>query len=137
MIFLDTTIFVAASDKSDRYHGDSKQVLLSILKGKLPTALTTDYVLNETFTLLAKRTALKKAAEVLRAIHGSKRIITVFVDENLFLDAISRAEKLPEGFSFTDITSFAVMQKYKIKEIYSHDSDFDKIAGVERKTISG
>lgn len=133
MIFIDTTIFVAAADKSDRYHDPSKEILIKILNGKLPLALTTDYVLNETFTILGKRTGVKKVVEIIKAIRASTRIRTIFVDEDLFSEILSKAERLPEGLSLTDVASVVLMEKYKIREIYSHDKDFDKISNIVRK----
>lgn len=133
MIFIDTTIFVAAADKSDRYHDSSKEVLIKILDARLPLALTTDYVLNETFTILGKRTGVKKVVEIIKAILASTKINIVFVDEDLFLETVSKADRLPEGLSLTDVASSVLMEKYKIKEIYSHDKDFDKISNIVRK----
>ena len=37
-----------------------------------------------------------------------------------------------EQFSFTDAVSLTLMTRYKIREIYSHDQEFD-LKGIVRK----
>ena len=55
MIFVDTTVWVGASDKNDEFHESSRTVGEAIRLEKLPLALTTDFIIDETVTILGKR----------------------------------------------------------------------------------
>ena len=71
MIFVDTTIWVSGLDAADSLHEDGRAVLEAIVEGRLSPALTTDFVLDETLTLLKRRgarsDAIVKALENIRA----------------------------------------------------------------------
>ncbi|MCD6513997.1 MAG: type II toxin-antitoxin system VapC family toxin [Candidatus Odinarchaeota archaeon] len=132
MIFIDTTIWVAAIDSSDELHEDGKSTLNALIERKLSIALTTDYVLDEVMTILKKRKIPpKKIISVIESIIESPLVEVIFVDEQIFTEALKIFKKY-EKLSFTDSTTLAVMRKYKIKEIYSHDSDFD-LSGITRR----
>ena len=132
MIFIDTTIWVAAIDSSDELHEDGKSTLNALIERKLSIALTTDYVLDEVMTILKKRKIPpKKIISVIESIIESPLVEVIFVDEQIFTEALKIFKKY-EKLSFTDSTTLAIMRKYKIKEIYSHDSDFD-LPGITRR----
>ncbi len=132
MIFLDTTVLVAGIDASDELHDDGKVVLGALAEGALPPALTTDFVLDETLTILTRRGATaSNIARVVDSVLLSPLVSVAYVDEGLFREALSVFTKYG-GLSFTDAATLAVMNKYKVKEIYSHDSDFD-LKGIIRR----
>ncbi len=132
MIFLDTTVLVAGIDVSDELHDDGKAVLGALAEGALSPALTTDFVLDETLTILRRRGAT--ASSIARVVDGvllSPLVSVDYVDERLFREALSIFTKYG-GLSFTDAATLAVMNKHRVKEIYSHDSDFD-LKGITRR----
>jgi len=132
LIFLDTTILVSAVDRSDSLHDDGRAVLKAVGEERSFRAVTTDYVLDETFTLLRKRgTTTSVISEVIGRFLISRNITVVFVDKPLFEDSLASFRKY-ERLSFTDAVSLTVMKKLRIREIYSHDSDFD-LNGIVRK----
>ena len=132
MIFIDTTIWVSAIDSSDELHEDGKAVLIKMVEGNLPLAVTTDFVLDETLTMLKKRGAKPdKVAEDVQNIISSMRVNVVYVDEMLFKASLSNYSKYAT-LSFTDAVSLTVMARLKIREVYSHDTDFD-LEGIIRK----
>lgn len=51
---MDTTVWVGASDRNDDFHESSRSIVEAIRLGKLPLALTTDFVIDETVTILGK-----------------------------------------------------------------------------------
>ncbi len=55
MIFVDTTFWVGDADENDDFHTSSQAGIESARMGKSPMAITTDFVLNETVTILGKR----------------------------------------------------------------------------------
>lgn len=135
MIFVDTTIWVGASDENDDFFRSSSSVVEAIRLGKLPPALTTDFVIDETVTILGKRRdfGAEKARKVGERLLSSPRVFVVFVDELLLRDVLKRYPQFRGELSLTDVVSVVVMQKYHVKEIFSHDRDFDKVEGVFRR----
>ena len=107
-------------------------MLNALADGRLTSAITTDFVLDETLTLLKMRGG--KAEAIVGAVNGilsSPAVDLVYVDEGLFGEALSIYRKY-EKLSFTDAVTLTVMQRRKIKEIFSHDRGFDE-KGVVRK----
>lgn len=134
MIFLDTTVWVGASDVNDDFHHLSKDIIDAVRLGGLPLALTTDFIIDETVTILGKRKGIgaEEAKDVGKRILSSPRVFTVFVDEALLVESLERYPKYKGRLSLTDVCSVLVAEKYGVKEVYSHDSDFD-LAGFRRK----
>lgn len=125
MIFVDTTIWASGIDSSDALHKDGAAVLEALASGKLSSAITTDFVLDETLTLLRTRGARAESAErAILNIMSSSRVSVLYVDAPLFRAALSTYKKYGR-LSFTDAVTLTVMQRRRIKEIFSHDGDFD------------
>jgi len=55
LIFVDTIVWVGASDRNDDFHESSRSIIEAIRLGRLPLSLTTDSVIDETVTILEKR----------------------------------------------------------------------------------
>jgi len=102
--------------------------------GRLPLAATSDYILNETATILGRRKGFgpSNAARAVSLILASPRVFTVYLDEPLFKECMKQYPAFKGKLGVTDVSSVVVMKKYGIKEIYSHDSDFDSVAGISR-----
>jgi predicted nucleic acid-binding protein len=85
LIFVDTTFWVGEADANDDLHASSHAAIDSILKGRTGTAVTTDFVLDETVTILGRRRGFgaEKAAKVGESVLSSPRVFTVYVDEAL------------------------------------------------------
>ena len=62
---------------------------------------------------------------------SSPLVSVVYVEESIFGESLVKFKKY-ERLSFTDAVTLTVMQRHKIKEIYSHDRDFD-LKGIVRK----
>ncbi len=133
MIFLDSTILVGALDRNDRFHPDGSAVLRAVRDGTLEPAVVTDFVLDETLTILKrKRIRASLAATQVRELAAAPRVEVVFVDGDLFLDALAVYES-HGPLSFTDATTVAAMRRAGARVLYSHDTDFDTVRGVERR----
>jgi len=125
LIFVDTTIWASDIDSSDTLHEDGAAVLEALASGQLSSAITTDFVLDETLTLLKTRGGKAESiVEAIQNIISSHRVSILYVDETLFRAALSTYKKY-ERLSFTDAVTLRVMRQRKIKEVFSHDSDFD------------
>ena len=136
MIFVDTTEWVGDADRNDDFHDSSHQLIESIRLGSSPVGLTTDFIIDETVTILGKRKGFgaSAAAQVAKAILGSPRVVTVFVDESILNESLGAYAKYTGRLSLTDVVSTIVMKRYSVKDIFSHDSDFDVVSGIRRTT---
>jgi len=57
----------------------------------------------------------------------------VYVDELLLKSALKLYPQYEGELSLTDIVSLRVMEKYRISEVFSHDTDFDRVKRLSRK----
>jgi len=135
LIFIDTTVWVGASDRNDDFYESSQDIVTAILFEKLPLALTTDFVIDETVTILGKRKGFgaENARKAGEAILSSPRVLTVFIEETVLKSALEQYPRYLGQLSLTDVVSVVVMEKYHTKEIFSHDSDFDRVEGITRR----
>ena len=118
-LFVDTSVWYAAADKSEAGNLRAK----AVLSGGEPL-VTTDHVLVETWTLIRHRLGRRAAErfwEGLRA--GAAEVETVGIAD---LDAAWEIGKSyrDQDFSIVDRTSFAVMRRLGIERAASLDDDF-------------
>lgn len=130
MIFIDTGAFLAKYLADDQYHAQSIERWVRLVK-KGHRCFTSNFVLDETLTLLARRAGYPFAAQTAKNIFSSKAIAVLRPEEKDELDAVRFFEKYADQeVSFTDCVSFALMQHYKLKRVFSFDRHF-KHAGFE------
>jgi len=136
LIFVDATEWVGDADRNDDFHDASHQLVESIRVGSSPVGLTTDFIIDETVTILGKRKGFgaSAAAQVAKAILASPRVVTVFIDESMLNESLGVYAKYNGRLSLTDVVSTVVMKRYSVKEIFSHDSDFDVVSEIRRTT---
>jgi predicted nucleic acid-binding protein len=97
--------------------------------------LTTDFVLDETVTILGRRKGFgaEKASRVASLVLKSPRVFTVYIDEALLKESLKLYPTYGGALSLTDVSSVVTMRTYGVKEIFSHDSDFERVAGVRKR----
>ena len=129
-------MWVGDADRNDEFHASAHEIIESIRLGTSPLGLTTDFIIDETVTLLGRRRGFgaAAAADVGRLIIASSRIVTVFVDESILKESIAAYTKYSGKLSLTDVVSTVVMKRYSVKDVFSHDSDFDLVSGIRRMT---
>jgi uncharacterized protein len=123
-LFVDTAGWVACADGADPRHHEAAAARDGWLEGG-GYLLTTDYVADETLTLLRFRLGLKIAEAWWRQVEGSSRLRWEFI-------TLARADKAralffryhDNEFSFTDCTSFAVMRELRIRDALTTDDHF-------------
>jgi predicted nucleic acid-binding protein len=118
-LFVDTSIWYAAVDKSDPSNARAK----AVLSGGEPL-LTTDHILVETWTLIRHRLgrhAAERFWEGLRS--GVATVETVGVADLNSAWEIGRSYR-DQDFSIVDRTSFAVMRRLGIERAASLDDHF-------------
>ncbi len=126
MIFLDTSVLVAYIVDRDSNHGKAVQLVDSIIAGRYGSAVTSDYVFDETVTVVLVRTkSLRSAITSGQLIKESIGVISVndIIFENawkLFKDQESTR------FSFTDCTILALISANHIENLATFDKELDK-----------
>ena len=123
-IFVDTAGWMACADEGDPAHAVSRQARdLSLEQGNVLVA--TDYVIDETMTLIRIRLGLAAAKLWWEQLVGSSRLRWEWI-------GMERAEKARKAFfrhrdktySFSDCTSLVVMQELKLKNVLTTDHHF-------------
>ncbi|MBU3664410.1 MAG: type II toxin-antitoxin system VapC family toxin [Chthoniobacterales bacterium] len=125
-LFVDTAGWMACADRNDVAHRKCTAVRDAELRvGRL--LLTTDYVVDETLTLLRLRLGLRAAREWWERISGSPRLIVMSSDGEIREQALQWFFRYADKeFSFTDCTSFAVMKAEKIRDALTTDRHFEQ-----------
>lgn len=137
MIFIDTGAFLARYIARDQYHKVSIEHWRRLQKDQR-RCFTSNFVLDETITLLARRTSYEFAAERARNLYDSTSLSIIRPDESEELAALQLFQKYADqNVSFTDCVSFVLMNRQNIKSAFSFDRHFT-IAGFEvEPTIAG
>jgi uncharacterized protein len=117
-LFVDTSAWYAAADRSDRSHEKAKRVLSD------PDELvTTDHILIETWSLLHHRIGRKPALAFWERL-GDVAMIESVTGADLEVARQIAVAWSDQDFSIVDCTSFAVMQRLGIRRAASFDDDF-------------
>jgi predicted nucleic acid-binding protein len=125
LIFVDTSAWYAVEVEDDLNHEAARKFLSEIACGKHGVSVTTDYVLDETLTLLRSRRDLASASIFIDKIRKSKSVRIFWVDEGLFEKALEIFRKSDhKSWSFTDCASFALMRELSVSEAFAFDSHF-------------
>jgi len=138
VIFVDTTFWVGDADSNDAFHASAHEAIEAVRVGKTPVALTTNFVLNETVTILGRRKGFgpEKASKVASVILSSPRVFTLHIDEALFKRSLKSYPAYRGSPSLTDVSTIVTMKSYGVKEILSLDHDFDRVEGIRRRERS-
>lgn len=121
MIFVDTGAWFASVVPSDSEH----QQAILWLKNNQESLLTTDYVIDETLTLLRARGEKKRAIVLGEAFFSGKLSQIYYLTE----DDIKLTWKVFSNFhdkewSFTDCSSKIIIEKLGIKKAFCFDHHF-------------
>ena len=125
MIFVDTSAWYAVEVEDDVNHEAACKFLSRIASGKHGVSITTDYILDETLTLLRSRRDLASASGFIDKIWKSKSLRVFWINEDLLEKALNIFRKSDrKSWSFTDCTSFALMRELSVSEAFSFDNHF-------------
>ena len=126
-VFLDTSALKALFDFSDEFHIKAAKYLDQVKKEKLKM-ITSNFILDEAYTLIrarmGKKAALQFRQDLINSISVLKVLRITIKDEK---KAWGYFTKLPgRGVSFTDCSSFALMKRLNLKKAFAFDQDFTK-----------
>lgn len=126
VVFVDTSLFKALLDPKDDFHL-AGVTIWGRLKLEQSCLGTSNFVLDETYTLLRKRCGKETAM----------RLRQLFIDNGPYFK-ISRVLAIDEAdawqwfskdwsnLSFTDCTSFAIMKRLGLVEVATFDGHFER-----------
>lgn len=130
-VLVDSSAFLSLEDPDERSH-DRLRATVEELVGLRTRLLTTNFVFDETYTLILTRLGRHRAVAWGERVRESRLIERVRVgqdDEERAWDIIrSFADK---AFSYTDATSFAVAEKLAIERALTLDRHFVEYGRLE------
>lgn len=135
-VFVDTGVFFAAFDRTASRHESARAALESVLRStEYGKVVTSDYVYDETVTLMLRRTGrTAEAMDVGRRIRSMEDGSTptgptlLFASPSLFDLAVETFERFADqSLSFTDAMTIAMVDRHELDAVLSFDDDFDGI----------
>ena len=121
-VLADTSAIYALIDRDDSYHTKATSLLRSFPRRGL-TPFLSNFIVAECHALLLSRLGMHTAREWL--VKQAWPVEPVAPnDEERAKEIISRYTD--KGFSYTDATSFAVMERLGIREAFAYDPHFQQ-----------
>jgi uncharacterized protein len=128
MIFVDTGAWYAAAVPDDGNHQMARQWLDA--HGEL--LLTTDYIIDETLTLLKVRGHGPLAFDMGEALFAGELADTVLITEDDIQQAWRTFRQFRDkDWSFTDCTSKVVMERLGVVRAFSFDHHFRQFGSID------
>lgn len=125
-VFVDSAAFFALWDASDAHHLAALR-LQATLRRRRRRFLTTEYVVDETVTLLRVRHSHAAATDFLDTIERSEALQLEWIGPQRFHAAAALFRKHSDKeWSFTDCVSFAIMRELRIRDAFTTDRHFEQ-----------
>ncbi|MGH8193363.1 MAG: type II toxin-antitoxin system VapC family toxin [Woeseiaceae bacterium] len=129
-VFVDTSGLYALVEKNDAHHTRARRAVENLLRAGRKLVLT-DYIVDETTTLAKARSGKRVAVRVLDLLERSAGIRIEWIGSSRFEETKTMFRKHADhGYSFTDCTSFVVMNELGLTEALTIDRHFRE-AGFE------
>ena len=124
MIFIDTGAFLARYVQRDQYHSPAI-AHWHRLEQERRRCYTSTYVLDELFTLLARKTTYEFAATRAQKLLQSQALIRLRPEPEDEQAAVDFFRKFADQqVSFTDCVSFVLMRKNHLSQVFTFDQHF-------------
>ena len=121
-MMVDTGAWYAVADRSDRHHLAGRRFYLE--QAPLASLVTTDLIVAETWTLLSVHLGRAAALTFWETLRDTRTPI-VTIDPVDLESAWHIVQAFPDQtFSFVDCTTFSVMQRLGIDEVFAFDQHF-------------
>lgn len=125
MIFVDTGAFLARYIQRDQYYRHAtdgwKRLVQSARK-----CFTSNLVVSETATLIARRAGYKFAAQRLHLLLTSQLVTVLRSSQEDELQSVALMEKYADQeVSFVDCVSFVLMRKHHLRDAFAFDRHFE------------
>jgi predicted nucleic acid-binding protein len=128
VILVDTGAWYALVERGDSNSAAAR----SWFRANRELLVTTDQVINELLTLLRARGKSRRAVTTGRRLLAGQAAKIEWVGEQDFRAAFEVFERfLDKEWSFTDCTSYAVIERLGLKKAFSFDRHFRQFGVVE------
>ena len=125
MIFIDTGAFLARYLLKDQHHRRAVAIWEKLGSNR-ENCVTSNFVLDETFTLLGRRAEYGFAVQRAKNIYASQALTICRPDREDEIRALQFFSKYADQqVSFTDCISFVLMKRRKINRVFSFDRHFE------------
>ncbi len=126
-VLVDSSVIIAALNRSDSLHGKARRLLASILRGEYGVPHVTDYIVDEVLTYMARRGG-REAALKAGALFFEKRVFRIIpVTVDVFEAAWELFRRHAPRISFTDATSVEAARSYNLRYIATFDEELSKL----------
>lgn len=125
-VFVDSSFLFAYFVESDTFHTESQNIFQAMAKQQLELVVS-NFILDETYTLLRIKSNLPTALALRQALENSKILLTIIrvtVDDEA--DAWEWFTKPWSKLSYTDCVSFALMKRLGLTQVATFDVHFAK-----------
>jgi len=134
-VFVDTGAWVAIEDSRDDNHDKALQYKIEISGSYI--LITSDFVLDETYTLLLLnvghgRTLTFRGAIQTLARAGILQVADISPSLNDAAWNIFERFNTDKQWSFTDCTSYALMKQFGIDEVFAFDHHFEQMGFIRK-----
>ncbi len=126
LIFVDTSAWIALNFQRDQLYSKAVTMNRQLLK-QGHRYITSNFVLDETYTGMLNKIPHHRITEFGENIRNSKLIRVIHIDQHIEDKAWNLFSRYGDKlFSFTDCTSFIIMQEYKISTAFTNDHHFEQ-----------
>ena len=123
---MGSTIFIALAKTNDDHHAVARDFIETLAPPY--QLMTSDYILDETVTRIRDSLGAEKAFYFCRKIMESRLYRIFFIDKKIFQAGLEWLKKYSDkDLSFTDCTSFVLMEKHRLTTAFTFDDDFKKV----------
>lgn len=120
-ILIDTSAYYAIIDKDDAFHSSA----LRFIKGNTVPTLTTNLIIIETLNLIKQRLGHYHAVKIGKKLFDHTITPIIKIDDKDMTKAWNIFQRYNDkGFSFTDCTSFVIMERLETDTAFTFDEHF-------------
>ena len=124
-VFVDSSGLYALADRRDSSHAQARERVGKLLESGTGLVLT-DYIVDEACALAKVRAGSDAALRLLEIVERSRAIEMLWIGIEHFEAAKAFFRRHADhGYSFTDCTSFVVMDKLRIRDTLTSSHHFD------------
>lgn len=129
---IDSGVWIGARYQNDQYRKKALAIVDAFINKQIKEVHLTDYVLVETINFLLRKEGYETASEALDSFLESERVIIRYVDK-MMLMRIRELGQRYKGLSLTDCSLIALAEETGVNDVFSFDSAFDKVRGLQRR----
>jgi uncharacterized protein len=124
-VFVDTNGLVALGLDVDDHHRDAVSIFSDFARTRR-SMVTTNFIVAETHAVMLRRdgriSALRMIDRIVRAVEYIERVTEA--DEERAVGILRQYDD--NLFSYTDATSFAVMERLRLTDVFTFDRHFEQ-----------